>query len=61
MYDGTVFDLRQHQVEGREVPLMYNVMRIRREGLVAYRVAIGQIHIDGWNRAKSVEEKICLG
>ena len=33
---------------------------IRREGEVCYRVVVGQIHIDGWNRAGSVEE-ICLG
>ena len=41
--------------------MRYNVILIRREGGVCYRVVVGQIHIDGWNGAGSVEEEICLG
>jgi hypothetical protein len=60
MYDENVF-LYRYPVEGGLVPLMYNVMWIRREGKVCYRVAVGQIHIDSWSRAGSVKEEICLG
>ncbi len=49
---------------GEEVwALMYNVMWITREGGIARRVAVGQIHVDAWNKVcpEGEEEGICLG
>ena len=44
-----------------ERPMLHNVMWIRREGEVAYRVGVGQIHVDGWAEAVSEEKEIYLG
>jgi hypothetical protein len=61
-FDADRFGFRKG--DGRSViPLMYNVMWVRREDGMAYRVAIGQIHIDAWNHAdlNKADVKICLG
>jgi len=62
MYDDIKLDPHRGRQEGRNYRcLMYNVMWIRREGSVAYRVAIGQIHIDAWETADWKEEGIRIG
>ena len=40
---------------------LYNVMVIKRIGNVAYRVAVGKVHIDAIWAAKPVRRFICLG
>ena len=59
IFDGSRYSpYGRFNADGDREPLVYNVMWIRRAGDVAYRIAVGQIHIDAWNNAKSnrVEE-----
>lgn len=40
---------------------VYNVMMISWKDDVAYRVGVGEIHVDGWNMGESVLKQITLG
>lgn len=40
---------------------VYNVMMISWEDDVAYRLGVGEIHIDGWNMEESILKQITLG
>jgi len=42
-------------------PGIYNVMMIDWQGDIAYRLGVGEIHIDGWNMGHAVEKQILLG
>jgi hypothetical protein len=41
--------------------IMGNVMWIRRKDGIAYRVGVGQIHLDAWRQSNPAGERILLG
>lgn len=41
--------------------LIGNVMWIRWNDEIAYRVGVGQIHLDAWNQSNPVMKRILLG
>ena len=60
-YDTTKLGLRTEANRERiNMGLMYNVMWIRNEEKVSYRVALGQIHMDAWDNSNWIKKDVIL-